>query len=83
MPNPEPDQYGRYRVRRKGDKQSPSWSTRLYDPEKHVIVSGPASDSYGAAWPSKPHRRFSVTDTDESFPQPHTEPNPNPDEEIA
>lgn len=53
---PEPDAHGRYRVRRKGDPQSPAWSTRIYDPEEHVIVPGPASDVYGAALPEKPHR---------------------------
>lgn len=51
MPNPTPDQHGRYRVRRKGDPQSPSWSTRIYNPDKHVIVPGDASDTYGAALP--------------------------------
>ena len=82
MPSPEPDQHGRYRVRRKGDTSSPQWSTRNFDPEKHVIVSGPASDSYGAAWPPKPHRRLEI---DGEFPQPITQPNPTPepDEETA
>lgn len=52
---PTPDEYGRYRVRIKGDTKSPIWSTRNFDPERHVALSGPASDSYGNALPSKPY----------------------------
>lgn len=58
--NPEPDEYGRYRVRRKGDTSSDAWSTRNYDPDRHVIVSGPASTTYGTAWPPKPHRTWNA-----------------------
>ena len=79
MPSPEPDQYGRYRVRRKGDTTSPAWSTRNFNPEKHVIVPGPASDTYGAAWPPKPHRRLD-TPVETSAP---TTPDPDPNEEIT
>lgn len=53
--NPTPDAHGRYRVRTKGDKNSPSWSTREFNPELHVIVGGDASDSYGNALPASPH----------------------------
>lgn len=56
--NPQPDEHGRFRVRRKGDTSSPAWSTRRFDPVKHVTVPGPASDTYGAALPPKPHRRL-------------------------
>jgi len=58
MSNPKPDEHGRYRVRRKGDTQSSAWSTSRFDPDRHVIVAGPASDTYGNAWPTKPHRRL-------------------------
>ena len=57
---PQPDKYGRYRVRRKGDTASPAWSTRIFNPDRHVIVSGPASDTYGSAWPPKYSRRLPV-----------------------
>lgn len=50
---PRPDKHGWYRVRRRGQRRSPVWSTRRYLPEKHVIVPGAASDSYGAALPTK------------------------------
>lgn len=79
MAAPKPDKHGRYRVRRKGDTNSPAWSTRNFDPEKHVIVPGPASDTYGAAWPPKLHRRLEIEDAD---PQPNTDTQPNPDEET-
>lgn len=49
-----PDKWGRYRVRTKAGK-SGSWSTRNYNPTIHVIASGPASDTYGAALPPKPY----------------------------
>lgn len=51
---PQPDEHGRYRVRRKGDTSSPSWSTRIFQPDKHVIVDAPASDTYGRPWPPTP-----------------------------
>lgn len=53
---PVPDQWGRYRVRRKGGR-SAIYSTRLFMPDVHVIVPGPASDTYGAALPSHPYRK--------------------------
>lgn len=53
--SPQPDEYGRYRVRRKGDTSSPSWSTRLFRPDRHMLVdSPPASDTYGRPWPATP-----------------------------
>ena len=55
---PQPDKHGRYRVRRKGDTASPAWSTRNFNPDKHVIAPGPASDTYGSAWPPKISRRL-------------------------
>lgn len=54
-PAPTPDAHGRYRVRIKGDPQSPSWSTTLFDPAIHMIAGGDASDSYGNAIPERPH----------------------------
>ena len=57
---PTPDIHGRYRVRRKGDTTSPAWSTRTLNPDRHVIVSGPASDTYGNALPPKPSRRLAI-----------------------
>lgn len=51
---PQPDDHGRYRVRRKGDPASPAWSTLIYQPDKHVIVDAPASDTYGRPWPPAP-----------------------------
>lgn len=53
---PEPDQWGRYRVRRKGAR-SAIYSTRRFDPDVHVIVPGPASDTYGEAIPPHPYRK--------------------------
>lgn len=85
MPTPEPDEHGRYRVRRKGDTQSAAWSTRQFDPEQHVIVSGPASDTYGNAWPTKPHRRFVVDvpaqNEDSQDADPDSNTTATPDEE--
>lgn len=57
---PAPDDYGRYRVRRKGDTASPAWSTRIFNPDRHVIVSGDASDTYGNALPPKLSRRLAI-----------------------
>lgn len=79
MNTPDPDEHGRYRVRRKGDTQSGAWSTTRFDPERHVSVSGPASDTYGNAWPPKPHRRLLIEDEQpqedpSGFPQPTTNP---------
>lgn len=48
-----PDNHGFYRVRNKGVKGSHVWSTRVYDPERHTIHPGPASDCYGHALPPK------------------------------
>ena len=47
-------------VRRKGDTSSPAWSTRIFNPDRHVIVSGPASDTYGQALPPKLSRRLAI-----------------------
>lgn len=52
----KPDQWGRYRVRAKGAK-SGIWSTRNYRADRHEIVPGPASDTYGAALPPKPFKK--------------------------
>lgn len=52
--SPQPDAYGRFRVRRKGDKLSPAWSTTLFRPDRHEIADGPASDTYGRPWPATP-----------------------------
>lgn len=57
---PTPDEHGRYRVRRKGDTTSPAWSTRIFNPDKHVALSGPASDTYGNALPPKFSRRLAI-----------------------
>lgn len=59
---PTPDEYGRYRVRRKGDTSAPAYSTPRFDPARHVIMPGPASDIYGAALPPKPSRRLAVSE---------------------
>lgn len=85
MSNPKPDEHGRYRVRRKGDTQSGAWSTRLFDPDRHVVVAGPASDTYGNAWPEKPHRRLffepAPENVDLSEVPDNTTTTANPDEE--
>ena len=80
---PDPDEHGRYRVRRKGNTQSPAWSTTRFDPESHVSVSGPASDTYGNPWPVKPHRRFESQYIPEvtQDADPDITTNANPDEE--
>ena len=51
---PTPDRFGRFRVRAKSG-HSGIWSTRNFNPKLHEIVPGPASDTYGAALPPKPH----------------------------
>ena len=84
MTTPEPDEHGRYRVRRKGDTRSGAWSTRHFDPERHVIVSGRASDTYGNAWPEKPHRRLDILpdpENEDSLDADPDNPTPTPDEE--
>lgn len=83
MSDPTPDEQGRYRVRRKGDTQSDAWSTRMFDPERHVIVAGPTSDTYGNAWPVKPHRRLAEFAPENEDPDvvPDNPTIANPDEE--
>ena len=75
---PHPDAYGRYRVRRKGDSASPAWSTRNFNPERHVVIPGPASDTYGNALPDKPSRRL---DPEPAAPGPDIPPEPDTTEE--
>ena len=56
MPDPTPDRYGRYRVRDRTNRRSGTWSTTIYNPDTMQLVSGAASDCYGAALPPKPWR---------------------------
>lgn len=60
--NPTPDRYGRFRVRPKGRTDATAYSTNAFDPDRHVLVPGPASDIYGKALPPKRFQRLEVQD---------------------
>lgn len=82
--NPSPDAYGRFRVRAKGDTKSPIWSTRIFNPEMHVIAPGDASDSYGNALPAKPYVELGTTNpSDVAQTDPAGSNTNTPDEEPS
>ena len=78
---PTPDDYGRYRVRHKGDTASPAWSTRTFNPDRHVIVPGDASDTYGNALPPKPIRRLAIESPEPEAASAATDVTPTEEEE--